>query len=99
MVGSKTFLGRRLGVGGGFTRANVTHNVREATRTEDDDVRPQVVVDLMAVDLHLGPAARSQTDEVGAAYQGIMPEAGAMFGGGVTGHGVVTPMVDIGFVA
>jgi len=28
-----------------------------------------------------------------------MPELGFVFGGGVAGHSVVTPMIDIGFMA
>jgi hypothetical protein len=99
LIGSKAFLGRRLGMGSGVTRANVTHDVREAPRTEDDNVRAKVVEDLMAIDFHFGTAAGGQTHKVGGAHQRIMPEAGAVFGGGVAGHSVVTPVVDIGFVA
>jgi hypothetical protein len=57
MVGSEPFLRRRLGVICGIAGADVTHNVGEAAGTEDDDVRAQVVVDLVAIDFHFGTAA------------------------------------------
>jgi hypothetical protein len=77
----KTLLGRRLGVGCGITSANVTHNVGEAAWAIDDDIRAQVVENLVPINFHPSTTARSQADEVGAANQGVMPEAGAVFGG------------------
>jgi len=86
-------------MGSGITRANVAHDVREATRTEDDNVRAEVVENLVTVDFHFCTAASGQTHKVGGTHQWIMPEAGTVFGGGVAGHSMITPVVDIGFVA
>jgi hypothetical protein len=99
MVSCETFLSGGLGMGGRVAGPDVTDDVREGAGPKHDDIWTQVIVNLVAVDLHFGPSASSEADKVGAAHQGIMPEASAVFGGRVAGDSVVTPMVNVGFVA